>query len=748
MADPENRPGAAGLIARVALDIPRSELFDFAAPADSGAEVGRLVIVPLGNRKVTGMILEITAQSDVPPDKLRPLAHVQRAWPAVSDADLRLFRFCAAYYHHAIGSVILNAVPPRLRDPRPFVPAVDRRFALTTEGRAKLQQQGREKALLRMLEDLGAGVDGEVVLKSRHAGASAKIAKLLERGWAVEATNEAPPRPPAARAALVAGPALNAHQQAAVTAIEGSHGRFAQWLLDGVTGSGKTEVYLQAIARVLAKGGQALVLMPEINLTPQFLHHVTTRLAGATVTALHSALNATERVERTLDAAAGRSDVVIGTRLAVFAPLPRLALIIVDEEHDASFKQQEGLRYSARDVAVVRAKQLDCPVVLGSATPSLETLANVDRGRCAALKLPARANPAAALPAVSLIDLERERMRDGLSQRMIEAVRETVARREQALLFVNRRGFAPALVCTQCGHIPHCRRCSARLVFHRGDKRLKCHHCGDQARVPEACPECKSIVVVAAGEGTERVESALARLLPEARIERVDRDAIRHRGDMERLLDRVRANEVDVLVGTQMIAKGHDFPNLTLAGVINADSAMFSADFRASERLVAQLMQVAGRAGRAERPGRVLVQTRFPTHPFYRAVITHDYAGFAKLALEERRAAHLPPYSHLALLRAEARAAEAVERFMAAAHAVARQVLQSCAQGSDSAPVDLWDAVPATLARKAGHERRQLMVQSASRSALQAFLADWLPALDAHKMGGVRWIVDVDPFDI
>lgn len=736
-------------IARVGLDIPRGGLFDFAAPGLDATDVGRVVIVPLGNRQVAGVLVELVDHTHVPADKLRTVVHVQRDWPAYSGADLQLFRFCAAYYHHAIGSVILNAVPPRLRDPRPFHLAVTRQFSLTDAGRTQIQQGGREKALLRVLEDLAEGVVLEAALKLRHATWSGKINKLLSRQWvSVVSPSTSPQHPPRSNAFLVPGPALNPHQRDAVEAISRSIGGFAQWLVDGVTGSGKTEVYLHTIARVLGKGGQVLVLMPEINLTPQFLHHVTTRLDGAKVTALHSALNATERVERTLEATTGESDVVIGTRLAVFTPLPRLTLIIVDEEHDASFKQQEGLRYSARDVAVMRAKQLNCPVVLGSATPSLETLANVARGRCSVLRLPARANPAASLPTVELIDLERERMRDGLSHRLINAVRETVARKEQALLFVNRRGFAPALVCTQCGHIPQCRRCSARMVFHQRDKRLKCHHCGDQAQVPDACKACNSIVVVAVGEGTERVESALARLIPEARIARVDRDAVRHRGDMERLLDRVRFNDVDVLVGTQMISKGHDFPNITLAGIINADGAMFSADFRASERLVAQLMQVAGRAGRAERPGRVLVQTRFPSHPFYRAVVAHDYAGFARLALEERRTAHLPPFSHLALLRAEGRATEAVDRFMAAARDAAQRIQVTPLDAGKNTPIDLWDPVPATLARKAGFERRQLMVQSDSRSMLQAFLANWLPAVESLKMSGVRWTIDVDPIDI
>ena len=739
---------AEPLFAKIALDIPRSGVFDFAAPGIGPEDVGRLAIIPWGPRKVAGVILDIADQTEVPREKLRAIEHIQRDWPALTAADLTLFRFCASYYHHAIGAVILNAVPPRLREPRPFTIPALRAFALTALGRERVAQAGRARALHRILEDIAAGTGDELTLKTRHTGWAAKIARLLDEGCvAIAAQHTVDSARPANRTTLAPGPELNAAQHTAAEAIHGAAGRFEQLLLDGVTGSGKTEVYLHAIARAIGNGGQVLVLMPEINLTPQFLGHVNARLEGARVTALHSALNATERTERYLDAARGISDVVIGTRLAVFTPMPRLALVIVDEEHDASFKQQEGLRYSARDVATMRAKQVNCPVVLGSATPSLETLANAARGRCKTLHLPDRANPNARLPVVELIDTDRDRVRDGLSVRLIEAVRETVARGEQALLFINRRGFAPALVCTQCGHIPQCKRCSARLVFHRGDKRLKCHHCGDSARVPEACEECNSIVVVAVGEGTERIEQALARAIPGARIERADRDTVKKRGDMERFIERVRAHEIDIMVGTQMLSKGHDFPNLTLAGVINADGAMFSADFRASERLVAQLIQVAGRAGRAERSGRVLIQTRFVSHPFYRAVVANDYTGFARLALDERRAAHLPPFSHLALLRAEGRSGEAVERFVGAAREAALRA-QLLSDQSETASVDLWDPVPATLAKKAGFERRQLMAQSASRAALQGFLSRWLPAVDQIKAGGVRWIVDVDPIDI
>jgi primosomal protein N' (replication factor Y) (superfamily II helicase) len=529
------RPDAIAPVARIALDIPRAGCFDYAAPGVTADDIGRIAVVPFGNRRLAGLIVELADRSAVPAAKLREVILVQRAWPRLTSADLALFRFCADYYHHALGAVVMNAVPPRLRGAQLFRRPAARAFFPTGAGRARLAAAGRAKALLALLADICEGICAESALRARHGGFVAKVAKLMAEGavTVADAPAAAPNLPH--RVEVDGGPVPNEEQARAIDAVDAAAGRFVPFLLDGITGSGKTEVYLHAVARAIARGGQALVLVPEINLTPQFLRHIETRLPGARIAALHSALNATERTARYLLATEGQADIVIGTRLAVFTPMPRLNLVVVDEEHDASFKQQEGLRYSARDIALFRAKHMSCPAVLGSATPSLETLANVERRRFTHLVLTKRANPAAKLPVVGFIDLDRERIRDGLSGRLIEEVRATLARGEQSLLFINRRGFAPALLCTQCGHIPACTRCSARLVFHRREQRLRCHHCGEQTRIPEVCSECKSIVVVAVGEGTERIESALTRLFPDARIARADRDAVRRKGDMDRL---------------------------------------------------------------------------------------------------------------------------------------------------------------------------------------------------------------------
>ncbi len=732
-------------IAKVALDLPLDRYFDFLAPGISVEDIGRLVVVPFGRQRLAGVVVDVVATSDVPADKLKALIHVQRDLPKFSANDFALFHFCAGYYHAPFGQVALNALPPSMRAAKPLSPQRERMVGITAAGLAALADPGalpaRAVAQRSILESLRNGPQADRALKARHERAAATLRTLAGKHWVADSPADASPARHDPLQAMPDGPHLNDDQLRAVSAVSGAAGRFAPFLLSGITGSGKTEVYLRLIAETLARGQQALVLLPEINLTPQFLRHVAARFPTAQIAAQHSGLADVPRLRAYLAAQSGAADIVLGTRLAVFTPMPRLGLIVVDEEHDASFKQQEGVRYSARDVAVFRAQQAGCPMVLGSATPSLESIANVQRGRFVALTLPQRAVAAAKLPKIDYLDLDRERAKDGITDALIDALRRTVERGEQALVFINRRGFAPALVCTQCGEIPHCTRCSARLVFHQKARRMKCHHCGYETRVPTACAGCGSAELVPAGQGTERIEDALRAALPNARIARVDRDSTRRRGSAERIFDAAAAGEIDLLIGTQMLAKGHDFPRLTLVGVINADGAMFSADFRAGERLAAQLMQVAGRAGRAALAGRVLIQTRLARHPLYAAVAAQDHAQFAAMAMAERKMAQLPPYSYLALLRAEARAAAEVDRFMAQASAAARAVTQE--EG-----VQVWDPVPATLERKAGFERRQLMMQADSRAALQRFLTAWLPQVAANASRAVKWIIDVDPLEL
>ncbi len=736
----------SALIAHVVLDLPLAKHFDFSAPDATVDDVGRVVIVPFGNRKLAGVIIGLSATTDVPPDKLKPIIHIQRALPKFSATEFALFRFCESYYHHALGPIVLNALPPALRMAKPIQPKRQHIISITSSGRDAIGTLSTRAVAQRMM--LTAIIDApqlDTTLKSRHARAASILSSMLKKGWvAISDHAQGAPVMRQHPVMIAPGPELNDDQQNAIARISAARGTFAPFLLFGVTASGKTEVYLQVIADALLHGKQALVLVPEINLTPQFLRQMKLRFPDAHIVQQNSGLADVPRTTGYLDAQSGSADIVVGTRLAVFTPMPRLSVIIIDEEHDASFKQQEGFRYSARDVAIFRAQEENCIVVLGSATPSLESVYNVARGRFVQLTLPKRAAANALMPTINFIDLNHERVEDGLSATLIHAIAETVGRGEQALVFINRRGFSPALVCAQCGAMPDCKRCSARLVFHQKDRRLKCHHCGYQSKVPVACTACGSHELVPAGQGTERIEVALRNKLPAARIARVDRDSTRKRGAAEQLFDAAAAGEIDVLVGTQMLSKGHDFPKITLVGVVNADGAMFSADFRAAERMVAQLSQVAGRAGRANLPGRVLIQTRFATHPLYLAVAAQDHARFTDMAMSERKSANLPPYTFLALLRAEAKVADALNAFMRQAVEAATTI---CAELPNKT-LHVWDPVPAPLARKAGYERQQLMVQAGSRGELQKFLATWLTLVRQHESRAVKWVIDVDPLEV
>lgn len=533
---------------------------------------------------------------------------------------------------------------------------------------------------------------------------------------------------------------LNPEQTRAAAAIIEAAGSFAPFLLQGVTGSGKTEVYLAAAAACIAAGGQVLILVPEINLTPQFRQRIADALPQRRTVILHSRLPAGERLRHWCDAALGDADLVLGTRLAVFTPLPRLGLIVVDEEHDPSFKQQDGVRYHARDVAIWRARQRNVPVVLGSATPSLETLVQAQRSRYRRLLLPRRAAAPAREPAVSFAPSRDAAALEGIGAPLEAALAARLERGEQSLVFINRRGFALSLLCSSCGWQAGCPRCSARLVVHRETGELRCHHCGHAERLARTCPECGNVDLVPLGHGTQRLERALAARFPGARIERVDRDSTRRQGAFAGVRDRVHAGAVDILVGTQMLAKGHDFPRLTLVGVVGTDNALYSGDFRATERLAALLFQVAGRAGRADLPGEVIVQTDFPAHPLARALAAHDYESFAEALLAERRAATLPPFAHLAMLVAEAPRREVVDDFLAAASDAGRASAQS-----ESGAVEVFSAVPASMPRRAGQERGQVVAHAIDRAALQRFLPQWRGAIEALPGRRVRWALDVDP---
>jgi len=724
---------AVSPVLQVVFDTPMRRRFDYLAPAGAAAPPpGARVRVPFGRRRAIGLVEARAAASELPLAKLKPIISAIDAAPLWDAATFALLRWAADYYHHPLGEVLFGALPKMLREGA----AATREeivWRIGDAGRAAIAAGARlgrrQQALLALL-----GGDGASAATIAGAGHGAVLREFARRGWLESrARPEAPPAAGAGRP----GPVLTAAQAAAVGRIAAALGGFGAFLLHGVTGSGKTEVYLRLIERTLAAGRGALVLVPEIALTPQLVARFRERLA-APVIALHSSLADGARLAAWRAAAAGRAPVVIGTRSAVFTPMPALGLVVVDEEHDASYKQQEGFRYSARDLAVARAQRAGVPVVLGSATPSLESLANAAAGRYERLTLPERTGRAGK-PRVTVVDLRIHPARDGLSPPALAAIGRHLEDRGQVLVFLNRRGYAPALFCSNCGWIAPCAACDARLTVHLARARLSCHHCGAEAAMPFACPVCGN-ELAPVGEGTERVETALRQLFPGAPLVRVDRDVIRRRGELEQALAAVTDGRARILLGTQMLTKGHDFPDVTLVVVLAADQGLFGADFRASERLAQQIVQVAGRAGRADRPGEVLIQTAYPEHPLLKCLIAEGYEGFAALALEERRAAGWPPYSHLALLRADAPVRGDVYAFLEAAQA---------APPAPRERIRILGPAPAALARRAGRHRAQLLVESPARAALQEFLGAWTPALaQLRAPRALRWSLDVDPAEV
>ncbi len=722
------------LILKVALDTPLRQTFDYLPPRDAGgwpAVPGVRVAVPLGRRRAIGYVAALAHDSELPRARLKAAHAVLDEAPLWDPPTLDLLGWAAAYYHHPLGEVFGAATPPALRAGA----AATRdqtlwKLAAAAAGTGPKRLGARQKQLL---ERLAAGPVPEPEL--RQLGLGDALRSLAGHGL-VESFSAAE-LPPAAGAATSVAPVLTAAQRGACDAVAGSLGTYAAWLLRGVTGSGKTEVYLDLIQRALARGDGALVLVPEISLTPQLVARFRARLAVPVVT-LHSSMTDADRFAAWRAVRSGAAPVVIGTRSAIFTPLPKPGLIVVDEEHDPSYKQQEGFRYSARDLAVARASRHGIPVLLGSATPSLESLANAASGRYRLLELPQRVGRAGT-PRTSIVDLRHHAARDGLAQPVLAAIERHLGERGQVLVYLNRRGYAPTLFCTGCGWIAPCSACDARLTVHMTRARLLCHHCGADEPLPYGCPSCGA-EVRPVGQGTERVAHALADLFPGAALVRIDRDVIRRRGDIERALGDVASGKARILLGTQMLTKGHDYPDVTLVTILNADQGLFGADFRASERLAQQIVQVSGRAGRGDRPGEVLIQSAFPENPLLTSLVTEGYQGFAARALEERRAAHWPPFSHLALLRADGPDRAEVFEFLDQARAAAG--------GLDRA-VRVLGPAPAAMERRAGRYRAQLLLDSTTRSALQRLLDAWLPRVEALRPPRrVRWSMDVDPIEV
>lgn len=725
-------------IIRVALDVPVRTLFDYRLDEASATDVGRRVVVPFGKKLAVGVIVDIVEATCVAPEKLKAALRVLRDSPRLGPADLALVQFASDYYHHPLGAALLGTLPARLRRPHASTHAarVVGRYQLTKTGTAFDLSRLSARAHLKrhLLTLLGEGELDTTDAQARSPRARRALKELIQQG--LVKLNETEPQPTGTASQPSMPPVLTPEQRQALAAVTADIGRFRVHLLLGVTGSGKTEVYLHAMSAALTAGHQALLLVPEIALTPQLEGLVRSRFPEVPLVTLHSGLNDSERLTHWLAAQSGQAGVVLGTRLSVFAPMPRLGIIIVDEEHDSSFKQSEGFRYSARDLAIMRAHQRGVPIILGSATPSLESYFNAANGRYCLSVLGQRVG--APLPHIECVDTRGERLEDGLSRPLLEALDEYTSRGEQSLVFINRRGFAPVLMCHSCGWISGCHRCSAKLVLHLGARSLRCHHCGHIAPIPSACPDCGNPQLAPLGQGTQRVEGALARRYADSKVLRIDRDSMRPRGAWRTMRHRIHGGEVKILVGTQILAKGHDFPHLNLVGVLNSDSLLYSADFRASERLLALLMQVAGRAGRGTTRGRVLIQTEFPNHPLYHALKGQDYRAFASTLLEERRQAGFPPFVHQALLRAEApRLATALD-FLGAAANKAR---------ASATRVTLYDPVPAAMPRRAGRERAQLLVQCESRTGLQQFLSEWDRSLSEYRAAPARWSIDVDPLE-
>jgi primosomal protein N' (replication factor Y) len=729
-------------VLKIAVPYPLRRSFDYLPPEGvepSDLRPGVRVKVPFGKggKIAIGYLLDVGESDCADKPELKQAISILDAEPLISSEDFAIMLWASRYYHHPVGEVFATGFPVSLRQGGPAGVEKERVLCLTEAGRTALAEP-RAPRQAQLLQALGERESGFTLPELNALGWNWRpIAKaIIGKGFAVH--QEAEAALPTWPSACAPPPhSLNPAQQNAVDAVSGALGSYQAFLLEGVTGSGKTEVYLRLVERVLAHGEQTLILVPEINLTPQLEARFRARFA-APMAVFHSGLPGTARSRAWQVMRRGVASILLGTRSAVFTPMARPGLIILDEEHDSSFKQQEGFRFSARDVAMMRARQLGIPILLGSATPSLESLANVLRGRYALLSLPERTGVAVP-PAYHLIDIRNQWLNEGLSPALIAQIRATLARGEQALLFLNRRGFAPTLICHACGWVAECKRCDARLVIHSAERILRCHHCGSEQPLPRDCPNCQTADLRPLGLGTERVEQALAKLFPKAKTLRIDRDSTRRKGSLEAMLNQMQAGGVDILLGTQMLAKGHHFPNVTLVGILDVDGGLFSLDFRAGERTAQMIVQVAGRAGREERPGLVLLQTRQPGHPLLRTLVRDGYPAFAAAALRERREAELPPYSHQALWRAEANDAGTPALLLT------RLAEWATAQSE----VTVLGPVPAPMHRQAGRYRQQLLLQSAARKPLHELVGHFIRHLpNLPEARRVRWSVDIDPVDL
>jgi primosomal protein N' (replication factor Y) (superfamily II helicase) len=751
---------APRLILRVAIAVPLYRLFDYLAPADLGANglaPGIRLEVPFGKGKKIAYLIETSQHSQIGPNKLKQAERILDDKPLLSAKDILLLHWASRYYHHPLGEVFSTAFPTTLRNGKAAsLQPTAQCYALTGTGETapsgQLKQSPKQQQVLAHFQRHSPAslTETELALwdKNWRPAVKALLAKSLIKQVAYDilhtpqytAGNALNIKSPASHSTRdnASTPQLNAEQQTAIAAVTDILGKFAVFLLEGITGSGKTEVYMQIIRSVLERGQQVLVLVPEINLTPQLEERFRQRFSVAMALS-HSNLSDKQRHTAWLNMQQGNSAILLGTRSALFTPLKKPGLIILDEEHDASFKQQEGFRFSARDVAIMRGKLLNIPVLLGSATPSLESLHNADQKRYQQLILSQRPGNAVE-PTLHLLDIRNQKMHNGLSDALIAELRNALACKEQVLLFLNRRGFAPTLICHGCGWVARCRHCDSNLVIHSREKLLRCHHCGREQRLPPICPACKVGELMPLGLGTERIEEVLRELFPDKTLVRMDRDTTQRKGSLERYLAQINEGKADIILGTQMLAKGHHFPNVTLVAIVDVDSGLFSIDFHATERLAQTVIQVSGRAGRAEKPGKVILQTRHPEHKLLITLIKEGYRRFADTALVERKQALLPPFSYHALLRAQAGNPQMPLDFLRAVAALAQTY---------PAGTKILGPVAAPMEKRAGLYRYQLLFQNSKRSDLQLCLTELIAHIDSIKqVKKIRWSLDVDPVDL
>lgn len=737
----------SGCIVEVAVPLPLRQCFDFLLPQNCSAVVGGRIKVPFGKRILVGVISKIKTDSEYPNHKLKNAEQVLDQEPIFEPELWATLNWISQYYLAPIGEVMSIALPVNLRQANQIKPKTQKMWGLSNYGRStdieSLSKAPLQLAIIKRLvreKNLSASN-----FRDQSPGWRQAISALEKKGW-LESDELQPKLTPISVADdseqyhAIDSKRLNQEQKMAIKALEETvqAKSFSCTLLHGVTGSGKTEVYFEAIQQVIHEGKQALILVPEIGLTPQLVNRINSYF-DVSVAILHSGLNKTERHLAWWHAREGNAKIILGTRSAVFTSCKDLGLIVVDEEHDGSFKQQDGVRYHARDVAIYRAKQHGIPIILGSATPSLETYSNARSGRYQLLTLLQRATQT-ALPDIALIDLSKTTTEDGLSLPMFEAIRDCLDMGKQTVLFLNRRGYAPVMFCTDCRQTVRCHRCDSNLTVHRRANRVRCHHCGFDGAVPKQCKHCFGHEFAEVGEGTQRVEEILEQRFPKARILRIDRDSSSRKGELDELLQQVRRGDADIVLGTQLLTKGHDFPEVALVGILNADQGLYSTDFRATEHLFQQILQVSGRAGRRGQVGRVLIQTEFADHPFFERICSHDFNHFAIELLAERQSANFPPYGHFALLHAES-----------PHQAKALQFLRRAKQDIVAAEgVRVMDVIPAPMERRAGRFRAQLLLCSSQRSALNASLLQWLQLLEddkgARKLAStVRWNLDIDP---